>query len=66
MEYFAGLDASLRSCAICVVNTKGKVMLKRELPCEVDDIADCLNSFGYPIKRVGFETGTQSQHLFIV
>jgi hypothetical protein len=25
MEYFAGLDVSLRSCAICVVDAKGKV-----------------------------------------
>ena len=35
MEYFAGLDVSLRSCAVCVVDSKGKVMLERELLCEV-------------------------------
>ncbi|WP_339696741.1 transposase [Celeribacter baekdonensis] len=64
MEYFAGLDVSLRSCAICVGDAKGKVMLERELPCEIGDIADCLNSFDYPIERVGFEAGTLSQHLF--
>src|SRR6056297_1066003 len=64
MEYFAGLDVSLRSCAICVVDTKGQVALERELPCEVGDIADCLNSFGHPIERIGFEAGTLSQHLF--
>ncbi|WP_150120069.1 IS110 family transposase, partial [Sulfitobacter sp. HI0021] len=64
MEYFAGLDVSLRSCAICVVDAKGKVMLEKELSCEVGDIADCLNSSGYPIERIGFEAGTLSQHLF--
>jgi len=64
MEYFAGLDVSLRSCAICVVDAKGKVMLERELPCEVGDIADYLNSLGHPIERIGFEAGTLSQHLF--
>jgi hypothetical protein len=64
MEYFAGLDVSLRSCAICVVDAKGKVMLERELPFEVGDIADCLNSFGHPIERIGFEAGTLSQPLF--
>jgi transposase len=64
MEYFAGLDVSLRSCAICVVDAKGKVMLERELPCEVGDIADYLNSFGHPIVRIGFEAGTLSQYLF--
>jgi len=42
MEYFAGLDVSLRSCAIRVVDAKGKVMLERELPYGVGDIADYL------------------------
>lgn len=63
MEYFAGLDVSLRSCAICVVDAKGKVMLEKELTCEVVDIADCLNTFGYPVERIGFEAGSLSQHL---
>jgi transposase len=64
MEYFVGLDVSLRSCALCVVDAKGKVVLEKELPCEVDDIADCLNRCGHQIERIGFEAGTLSQHLF--
>ncbi|NDR55904.1 IS110 family transposase [Pseudoruegeria sp. M32A2M] len=64
MEYFVGLDVSLRSCALCVVDGRGKVFLERELPCEVDDIAGCLDTFGHPIARIGFEAGTLSQHLF--
>ena len=35
MEYFAGIDVSLRSCALCIVDGKGNVLLERELPCEV-------------------------------
>ncbi|WP_156461658.1 IS110 family transposase, partial [Aliiruegeria sabulilitoris] len=64
MEYFVGLDVSLRSCALCVVDGRGKVCLERELPCEVDDIAGCLDTVGHPIARSGFEAGTLSQHLF--
>jgi len=64
MEYFAGLDVSLRSCAICIVDNKGKVLFERELACEVVDIAECLAGFPHPIERVGFEAGTMSQHLF--
>jgi transposase len=64
MEYYAGFDVSLRSCAVCVVDSKGKVLFERELPCEVDDIAECLKRFEYPIERIGFEAGTMSQHLF--
>jgi len=64
MEYFAGIDVSLRSCALCIVDGKGTVLLERELPCEVSDIAECLGTFPHPIERVGFEAGTLSQHLF--
>ena len=64
MEYYVGLDVSLRSCAMCIVDNKGKVYLERELPCEVKDIADCLTAFEHRIERVGFEAGAMSQHLF--
>jgi hypothetical protein len=58
------LDVSLRSCALCIVDNRGKVYLERELRCEVEDIADCLEAFEQPIERVGFEAGAMSQHLF--
>ena len=61
MEYYAGLDASLRSCALCIVDAKGTVMLERELSCEVSDIAACLGAFPHPIERIGFEAGTMSR-----
>lgn len=64
MEFFVGIDVSLRSCALCIVDGKGTVLLERELPCEVSDIAECLGTFPQPIERVGFEAGTLSQHLF--
>ncbi len=64
MEYFAGLDVSLRSCAICIIDSKGAVVHERELPCEIEEIAGCLIALRVPIERVGFESGTLSQHLF--
>ena len=64
MEYFAGLDVSLRSCALCIVDASGSIAFERELACDVDEIAQCLKSFAHPIARIGFEAGTMSQHLF--
>ena len=64
MEYYVGLDVSLRSCALCIVDGKGTVLFEREVPCEVSDIAECLVEFPHPIERVGFEAGAMSQHLF--
>ncbi|MGR3512267.1 MAG: IS110 family transposase [Paracoccaceae bacterium] len=64
MDYFAGLDVSLRSCALCIVDARGSVAFERELACDIDEIAQCLKSFAHPIARIGFEAGTMSQHLF--
>lgn len=64
MKYYAGLDVSLRSCAICVVDGKGTVRHERELPCEIGEIAGYLNALPVSIQRAGFESGTLSQHLF--
>ena len=64
MEYFVGLDISLRSVALCIIDASGKVCMEQELPCEVDDIADCLGAFEHSIERIGFEAGALSQHLF--
>lgn len=64
MEYFAGLDVSLRSCAVCVVDGKGTVVCERELPCEINEISGYLTALSLPIERIGFESGTLIQYLF--
>ena len=64
MDYFAGLDVSLRSCALCIVDSKGAIVLERELACDVDEITNFLKGFIHPVVRIGFEAGTMSQHLF--
>lgn len=64
MNCYAGIDVSLRSCAVCIVDGRGKVLFEQELPCEVEDITKCLNGFAHDIERVGFEAGTLSQHLY--
>ena len=58
MEYFAGLDVSLRSCAVCIVDSKGTVLHERDLPCEIEEIAGYLNALPVSIERIGFESGT--------
>ncbi len=64
MDYFAGLDVSLRSFALCIVDNKGAIILERELACDVDEITNCSKGFAHLIVRAGFEAGTMSQHLF--
>ena len=63
MTYYAALDVSLRSVAICIIDDRGEVFLERTVPSEVSDIIACLRSFDHAIEVVGFEAGTLSPHL---
>ena len=63
MTYYAALDVSLRSVAICIVDDQGAVHLERTVPSEVPAIAACLRDFDHEIEVVGFEAGTLTQYL---
>ena len=41
-----------------------RFLKESDLPCEISDITEYLQTFPYPPERVGFEAGTLSQHLF--
>lgn len=64
MQYFVGLDVALRSLALCIIDGQGEIVLEQALLCEVEDITSCLEQFGHPVVRIGFEAGTMSQTLF--
>lgn len=61
--FYAALDVSLRSVAICIIDHDGKVRLERSVPSEVPELVRCLREFGKPIHQVGLEAGTLTQHL---
>lgn len=63
MTYYAALDVSLRSVAVCIIDDQGAVHLERTVASDVIDIATCLSSFDHAIDVVGFEAGTLSQYL---
>ncbi len=55
MKYYVGLDVALRSLALCIIDADGKIALERSLLCEIDDVAECIRSFGKPVEMIGFE-----------
>ena len=61
--FYAALDVSLRSVAVCIIDGDGKVKLERSVPSDVPDLVRCLQGFGQPIHQVGLEAGTLTQHL---
>lgn len=61
--FYAALDVSLRSVAICIIDQDGKLRLERSVASEGPDLIRCLREFGEPIHQVGLEAGTLTQHL---
>ena len=64
MDYYVGLDVSLRSVAVCVIDADGKHVFERAVACEIEDILACLRDVPAGQCRVGFESGAMSQHLY--
>ena len=64
MVTYAGLDVSLRSVAICVIDDEGTVVFERTVRCEIEDIAHGLGPFRGDLTLIGFEAGAMSQHLY--
>jgi transposase len=59
--FYAALDVSLRSVAICIIDQDGKVRFERSVRSNVPDLICCLQAFGQPIHQVGFEAGALTQ-----
>lgn len=64
MDYFVGLDVSLRSVAVCVMDANGKRIFERAVVCEIEEIQACLHDLPQRSCRIGFESGAMSQYLF--
>ncbi len=58
MTYYAGLDVSLRTVNICVINDQGEHVGEIKLASDVQDIVAYLDELNLDIESVGLEAGT--------
>jgi transposase len=63
MTYYAGLDVSLRSTNICVIDDEGELLAEGKTDAEVADIVAFLDELKIEIAEVGLEAGTLTQYL---
>ena len=63
MTYCAGLDVSLRSTHICVIDDDGVLLAEGKADSEVADIIAFLDELDVEITEVGLEAGTLTQYL---
>lgn len=64
VNYYVGIDASLETVNVCVVNNEGLVCLERKIEAEPEAIVELLEGFGRPVQRLGLEAGPTSSWLF--
>ena len=63
MTYYAGLDVSLRTVNICVIDDPGELVAETKLASDVQDIVAYLDDLNLEIESVALEAGTLAQYL---
>ena len=63
MTYYVGLDVSLRTVNICVIDDQGGRVAETKLASDVQDIVAYLDDLELEISVVGLEAGTLTQYL---
>ena len=64
MDYFAGLDVSVKDTSVCIVDDTGKIVREVKVASEPDALLPVLTNPTYHFKRIGLEAGPLSQWLF--
>jgi transposase len=66
MDYFAGLDVSVKETSVCIVDDAGKIVREARVASEPEAFLQVLTNTIYRFKRVGLEAGPLSQWLYSV
>jgi len=63
MTYYAGLDVSLRTVNVCIIDDQGELVAETKLASDVQDIVAYLDEFSIDIESISLEAGTLAQYL---
>jgi len=64
MEHYAGIDVSLESASVCVVDASGRIVCEAKVASEPDVLIRWFGNLGVEISRIGLEAGPLSQWLY--
>jgi transposase len=64
MDHYAGIDVSLESSSLCVVDATGRVVREAKIASEPEALTAWLKNLGLEIVRIGLEAGPLSQWLY--
>ena len=57
MDYFAGLDVSVKATSVCIVDDTGKIVRELKVASEPEALLAVLKNPAYHFKRIGLEAG---------
>ena len=63
MEYYSGIDVSLKDSSVCIVDGKGKIVREVKVASEPELLVGYFDPLELPIGRIGLEAGPLSQWL---
>lgn len=64
MEHYAGIDVSLESASVCVVDTSGRIVREAKVASEPEALITWFGKLGVEVSRIGLEAGPLSQWLY--
>ena len=64
MEYYVGLDVSLKQTAVCIVDQIGAVKQEAIIPSDPEAIAEFVKPHAESVTRIGLESGPTSTWLW--
>jgi len=64
MDHYAGIDVSLESSTVCVVDQSGKIVGEAIVASEPEALIGWFSSCGFELSRIGLEAGPLSQWLY--
>ena len=64
MEHYAGIDVSLESASLCVVDATGRIVREAKVASEPEVLIHWFRALGLAVTRIGLEAGPLSQWLY--
>ena len=64
MEHYAGIDVSLESASVCVVDATGRIVREAKVASEPEVLIEWFRRLGFAVARIGLEAGPLSQWLY--
>ena len=63
MKHYAGIDVSLETSSVCVVDAEGRIVREGKVASEPKALIAWFAELGVPVERIGLEAGPLSQWL---